>query len=59
MRAGWDGAEPPALPPLTPRERVRLVLRGGWALAALAVLFGIFLLFRGLTSLPRGWRGGG
>jgi len=46
VRAGWDGAQPPALSPLTPRERVRLVLRGGWALAALAVLFAIFLPFR-------------
>ena len=33
VRAGWNGAEPPALPPLTAGERLRLVLRaasGRW-----------------------------
>lgn len=46
MRAGWNGAEPPPLPPLTRRERWRLVLRAAWAAVALAVLFALFLPLR-------------
>ncbi|HRO10420.1 1-acyl-sn-glycerol-3-phosphate acyltransferase [Amaricoccus sp.] len=46
MRAGWNGAEPPELPPLTPGERVRLVVRGVWSAVALVVLFAVFLLLR-------------
>lgn len=51
MRAGWDGAEPPVLPPLTPRERLRLTLRGLWSLIALVLLFAIFLPLRGVDLL--------
>lgn len=48
MRAGWNGAPPPALPPLTGRERLRLGLRAAWAALALALLFAVFLPLRGL-----------
>ena len=51
MRAGWDGAEPPALPPLTRRERLRLACRAPCAALALAVLFTLFLPLRGLDLL--------
>jgi 1-acyl-sn-glycerol-3-phosphate acyltransferase len=51
VRAGWSGAEPPALPPLTWAERLRLALRAVWAVAALAVLFAVFLPLRGLDLL--------
>jgi 1-acyl-sn-glycerol-3-phosphate acyltransferase len=46
VRAGWNGAEPPALPPLTGGERLRLVARATWSVAALAVLFAVFLILR-------------
>jgi 1-acyl-sn-glycerol-3-phosphate acyltransferase len=48
VRAGWNDAEPPVLPPLTLAERVRFILRLAWSLGALAVLFAIFLLFRAI-----------
>ncbi len=48
MRSGWNGADPPDLPPLRPRERVRLILRGLWSVAALVVLFAVFLVLRGI-----------
>jgi 1-acyl-sn-glycerol-3-phosphate acyltransferase len=48
VRAGWNAAEPPVLPPLTLAERVRFILRLAWSLVALAVLFAIFLLFRAI-----------
>src|SRR5690606_35536673 len=46
VRAGWNGAARPELPPLTPGERVRLVVRGVWSAVALVVLFAVFLLLR-------------
>jgi 1-acyl-sn-glycerol-3-phosphate acyltransferase len=51
VRAGWNGATPPLLPPLTAAERLRLALRGTWAGGALVVLFAIFLPLRGLDLL--------
>ena len=33
VRAGWNEAEPPALPPLTRGERLRLALRALWSVA--------------------------
>lgn len=51
MRAGWNGADPPELPPLGRRDRFRLAIRAPWALLALAVLFGIFLVLRGVDIL--------
>jgi 1-acyl-sn-glycerol-3-phosphate acyltransferase len=51
VRAGWNEAEPVALPPLTGRETLRLVRRGVWAVAALAVLFAVFLVLRGVDAL--------
>lgn len=57
MRAGWSGAEPPSLPPLTARERRRLVLRAGWAAVVLAVLFAVFLPLRGIDLLLGRLRG--
>ncbi len=51
MRAGWNGAEPPVLPPLTPGERLRLAVRGAWSVAALVVLFAVFLPLRGVDLL--------
>ncbi len=48
MRAGWNGAEPPVLPPLAAGERLRLGLRAAWAVVALAVLFAVFLPLRGI-----------
>jgi 1-acyl-sn-glycerol-3-phosphate acyltransferase len=51
VRAGWNGATPPALPPLCRADRVRLVLRAAWAAVALVVLFAIFLPLRGLDLL--------
>ena len=51
MRAGWNGAEPPALPPLTGRERLRLACRAPSAALTLLVLFVLFLLLRGLDRL--------
>lgn len=50
-RARWSGAEPPALPPLTGRERLRLSLRLGWAAVALLGFFGLFLLLRAVDWL--------
>ena len=57
MRAGWNGAEPPSLPPLTARERRRLVRRAVWAGIALAVLFGLFLPLRGIDIVLERLRG--
>ncbi len=51
MRAGWNDVEPAALPPLTGREKLRLVRRGIWAVAALTVLFAVFLVLRGIDAL--------
>jgi 1-acyl-sn-glycerol-3-phosphate acyltransferase len=51
VRAGWNGAAPPVLPPLRPVERLRLVLRGIWAAVALAVLFALFLPLRGIDLM--------
>jgi 1-acyl-sn-glycerol-3-phosphate acyltransferase len=51
VRAGWNGAAPPVLPPLTAAERLRLGLRAGWAAVALVVLFAVFLPLRGLDLL--------
>ena len=48
MRAGWNGAEPPVLPPPTGGERLRLVLRAAWSALALLVLFAVFLPLRGI-----------
>ena len=48
VRAGWNGAEPPVLPPLAAGERLRLGLRAAWAVVALAVLFAVFLPLRGI-----------
>ncbi len=50
-RARWNGAEPPALPPLTARERFRLVRRALWSIAALLGLFPLFLVLRGVDAL--------
>ena len=51
MRAGWNGAEPAALPPLDLRERLRLALRAAAAALALALLFALFLPLRGIDLL--------
>ena len=51
VRAGWNEAEPPALPPLTCGERLRLALRALWSVAVLAVLFAVFLRAPGLDIL--------
>ena len=51
MRAGWNEVEPPALPPMSAGERLRLALRLGWALVALFVLFAVFLPLRGIDLL--------
>ncbi len=48
MRAGWNEVAPPVLPPLSGRDRLRLVVRGLWAVVALVVLFAIFLPLRGI-----------
>ncbi|MFO1210492.1 MAG: lysophospholipid acyltransferase family protein [Amaricoccus sp.] len=48
MRAGWNGVEPPLLPPFTGGERLRLALRAGWSAVALLVLFAVFLPLRGI-----------
>ena len=47
----WLDAAPPALPPLTLRERLRLGVRGALALVALAVFFAVFLVLRGIDWL--------
>ena len=47
VRAGWNEAEPPVLPPLRPAERLRLALRAAWSVLALVVLFAVFLPLRG------------
>jgi 1-acyl-sn-glycerol-3-phosphate acyltransferase len=57
VRAGWNGATPPALPPLTGRERRRLVRRAAWAAIALAGLFALFLPLRGIDLLLARVRG--
>lgn len=51
MRAGWNGAEPVALPPLSPRERLRLGARAAWAGLALAACFALFLPLRGIDLI--------
>ena len=48
MRAGWNAAEPPVLPPLTASERLRLIVRLAWSLLALLVLFAVFLPLRAI-----------
>ena len=48
MRAGWNEVEPAALPALRLSERIRLGLRLAWALAALLMLFALFLPLRGI-----------
>jgi 1-acyl-sn-glycerol-3-phosphate acyltransferase len=48
LRAGWNEVEAPALPTLSPGDRLRLVLRGAWAFVALVVLFAIFLPLRAI-----------
>jgi 1-acyl-sn-glycerol-3-phosphate acyltransferase len=48
VRGGWNGAEPPVLPPPTAIETARLSLRAAWAALVLAVLFAVFLPLRGL-----------
>jgi 1-acyl-sn-glycerol-3-phosphate acyltransferase len=48
VRAGWDGAAPPVLPPLTAGERARLWLRAAVAGLTLLACFVIFLPLRGL-----------
>ena len=48
MRAGWNGAEPPALPPLRTWEKLRLGLRAAWSLLGLAAIFFVFLAVRGV-----------
>jgi 1-acyl-sn-glycerol-3-phosphate acyltransferase len=49
VRAGWNEAAPPALPPLTPGDRLRLALRGAWAALALR---GLDLLAERLAGRP-------
>jgi lyso-ornithine lipid O-acyltransferase len=51
VRAGWNEAEPPVLPPLRPAEKLRLALRAGWSVLALVVLFAVFLPLRGIDLL--------
>jgi 1-acyl-sn-glycerol-3-phosphate acyltransferase len=51
VRAGWNEAEPPVLPPLTRGERLRLGARAAWSGAALLVLFALFLALRGVDLL--------
>ena len=48
MRAGWNEVEPPALPPMSAAERLRLLLRAAWAVVALVLLFAVFLPLRGI-----------
>jgi len=48
VRAGWNEVEPPVLPSMSAADRLRLVLRVIWVLAALLVLFAIFLPLRGI-----------
>jgi 1-acyl-sn-glycerol-3-phosphate acyltransferase len=50
-RARWNGAAPPALPPLTSGERIRFRLRLVWAALALVGFFGVFLIARGADWL--------
>ncbi len=45
-RAGWNGADPEPLPPLTVAGRLRLLVRGVWSAAALTLFFGLFLVLR-------------
>ncbi len=51
MRAGWNGAAPPVLPPLRPADRLRLVVRALWSVVALLVLFAVFLPLRAVDLL--------
>lgn len=46
MTIGWNEADPVALPVLTWRERLRLVLRAIWAALSLGGLFAVFLCVR-------------
>lgn len=51
MRAGWNGAEPPELAPLTTAERARLWLRAPLAILWLFGAFAVFLLLRAFDRL--------
>lgn len=51
MTISWNEATPEALPPLTLRDKLRLLLRGTWAAISLAVLFAVFLVLRGGEAL--------
>ncbi len=51
MRAGWNGAAAPVLPPMTAGERLRLAARLAWAVPALVLLFAVFLPLRGIDLL--------
>jgi 1-acyl-sn-glycerol-3-phosphate acyltransferase len=51
VRAGWNEVEPPVLPSMTAADRLRLVLRLIWVLAALLLLFAVFLPLRGIDLL--------
>jgi lyso-ornithine lipid O-acyltransferase len=62
MMIGWNAAEPAPLPPLTPRERLRLAMRALWAAAWLVGLFALFLcircveaIFARLSGQPTRW----
>jgi lyso-ornithine lipid O-acyltransferase len=46
MRAGWNGAEPPVLPPPTRGDRLRLAVRLAWAVGAFLLLFAVYLPLR-------------
>ena len=51
MRAGWNGAEPPDLPPLRLRERLRFWARAPLALLWLLGCFGLFLALKAADRL--------
>jgi lyso-ornithine lipid O-acyltransferase len=47
----WDGSAPPALPAYGPAGRMRLAVRGTLALLWTLMMFGLFLLLRGVDRL--------
>jgi 1-acyl-sn-glycerol-3-phosphate acyltransferase len=51
VTVGWNAAEPPALPAPSAADRLRLAVRGLWAVLTLAALFGLFLPLRGVDLL--------